>query len=157
MQPIWATSDCVPRSEALGTPRQQGLCSQFTHLWASADFLPALKHRGPPDGRGYVANPPICGPFLILSPCSEALGTPPDGRGYVANLPICTEYLVLFGLSVPLLRSLWGAVRNRQLYILRMYSKNCIFPQFSFFFFKELHVLLRKKLHDFTAKKNGTI
>ena len=41
---------------------------------------------------------------------------------------------MLCGLGVPSLRSLWGAVRNRQLYILRMYCKSCISFNFKFFF-----------------------
>ena len=40
---------------------------------------------GTPDGRGHVANPPSCVPFLILSPALKRWG-PLDGRGYVANL-----------------------------------------------------------------------
>ena len=28
---------------------------------------PTLKPRGPPDGGGYVANPPTCGPLLTFS------------------------------------------------------------------------------------------
>ena len=42
-----------------------------------------------------------------------------------------TEYLLLCGLGVPSVRSLWGAVRNPQLYILRTYCKSCI--SFNFF------------------------
>ena len=34
-----------------------------------------------------------------------------------------TEYFVVCGLGVPSLRSLWGAIRNRQLYILHTYCK----------------------------------
>ena len=41
-----------------------------------------------------------------------------------------TEYFVLCGLGVPSLRLLWGAVRNQQLYILRMYCKTSIFFKF---------------------------
>ena len=46
-----------------------------------------------------------------------------------SRLPICchTEYLVFCGLGVPSLRLLWGAVRNRQWYILCAYCKSCIF------------------------------
>ena len=44
------------------------------------------------------------------------------------------EYYVLCGPGVPSLRSLWGAIRNRQLYILRMYCKGCISFNFSIFF-----------------------
>ena len=88
---------------------------------------------------------------------------------------------MLCGLGVPSLRSLWGAVRNRQLYILRMYCKGWISFNFSIFFIiyttyskkKKLHNLpqklknsiffynsrdlqQKKKLHAFTAKKNYT-
>ena len=37
---------------------------------------PTLKHRNPPNGKGYVATLLTCGPMMILSPHSEALGTP---------------------------------------------------------------------------------
>ena len=37
---LWATSDFVPRFEASGTPRQQGVCSHWAHLWAISDFVP---------------------------------------------------------------------------------------------------------------------
>ena len=69
-----------------------------------------------------------------------------------------TEYYVLCGLGVPSLRSLWGAVRNRQLYILRMYCKGCISFIFQFFLrFTRLtakknitRIYRKKKLHDET-------
>ena len=54
---------------------------------------------------------------------------------------------MLYGLGVPLLRSLWGAVRNWQLYILRMYCKSCISFSFSIFL---------KQFARLTAKKNYT-
>ena len=41
---------------------------------------------------------------------------------------------MLCGPGVPSLRSLWGAIRNWQLYILRMYCKGCKFFNFSIFF-----------------------
>ena len=53
------------------------------------------------------------------------------------------EYYVLCGLGVPSLRSLWGAVRNRQLYILRMYCKGCMSFNFSIFFI--IYTTYRKK------------
>ena len=57
------------------------------------------------------------------------------------------------GLSVPSLR--WGAVRNRQLYILRMYCKSCISFNFSFFFYN-LHALpQKKKNHTHLPQKNA--
>ena len=61
------------------------------------------------------------------------------------------EYYVLCGLGVPSLRSLSGAVQNRQLYILRMYCKSCI--SFNFQFFHNLHDLPQKKFQAVTAKK----
>ena len=36
----------VPRSEALGTPRRQGLCSQSAHLWTTSDFVPCSEASG---------------------------------------------------------------------------------------------------------------
>ena len=42
---------------------------------------PVLRSVGDPlDGRGYVANPPTCGPLLTLPPRSQALGTPETTR-----------------------------------------------------------------------------
>ena len=64
------------------------------------------------------------------------------------------EYYVLCGPGVPLLRSLWGAIRNRQLYTLRMYCKGCISFNFSIFFI--IYTTYRKKnLHALTAKKKS--
>ena len=78
---------------------------------------------------------------------------------------------------VPLLRSLWGAVRNRKLFILRVYCKSCISFNFSIFsliymiyrqknitriyrkknnsnfFFIICMTYRKKKIHAFTAKK----
>ena len=53
-----------------------------------------------------------------------------------------TEYLVLCGLGVPSLRSLWGVVWNRQLYILRTCCKSCIF--LSIFFYSYTFLLQKK-------------
>ena len=56
------------------------------------------------------------------------------------------------GLGVPSLRLLWGALQNRQLYILHMDCKSCISLSFSIFFI--IYTTYRKKkLHAFTAKK----
>ena len=50
-------------------PKRHGLCSQSAHLWATTDFVPCSEALGTPlDGMGYVANLPTCGPLLILSP-----------------------------------------------------------------------------------------
>ena len=55
---------------------------------------------------------------------------------------------MLCGFGVPSLRSLWGAVRNRQLYILHMYCKSCI--SFNFFNFSLLiYTIYRKKIQFF--------
>ena len=68
-----------------------------------------------------------------------------------------TEYYVLCGPGVPSLRLLWGAIRNRQLYILHIYCKGWISFNFSIFFIiytiyrkKKLHAFTEKKLHDLT-------
>ena len=86
-------------------------------------------------------------------------GYPADASGQLERdqlfIDDMCKYYVLCGLGVPSLRSLWGAVRNRQLYILRMYCKGCISFNFSIFFI--IYTTYRKKkLHAFTAKKNYT-
>ena len=61
------------------------------------------------------------------------------------------EYYVFCGLGVPSLRSLWGDLRNGQLYILRIYCKGCISLNFSIF--SIIYTTYRKKkLHSLTAK-----
>ena len=60
---------------------------------------------------------------------------------------------MLCGLGVPSLRSLWGAVQNRQLYILRMYCKGWISFNFSIFFIIYTTYSKKKKLHDLQQKK----
>ena len=73
--PLWSTCDLVARFEALGTPRWQGLCSQTSHLWPIVDIVPRCEGSATPaDGRHYVANPPTCGPRLILLPSLKRLG-----------------------------------------------------------------------------------
>ena len=64
---------------------------------------------------------------------------------------------MLCGLGVPSLRSLWGAVRNRQLYILRMYCKGWISFNFSIFFIIYTTYSKKKKLHDLQQKKKNSI
>ena len=66
-----------------------------------------------------------------------------------------TEYYVLCGLGVPSLRSLWGAVRNRQLqYIAHVLPKLHFFQFFNFFLI--IYTTYRKKkLHALTAKKDS--
>ena len=103
---MWASSDFVPRSQAMGIPlgdmgyvatlptcrpppilspalkrwgppRGQGLCSHTAHLWASSDFVPGFEAVGIPlGGRGYVATLPTCGPSLMLSPALKRWGSP---------------------------------------------------------------------------------
>ena len=53
-----------------------------------------LKCWGSPDGSGYIAILPTCGPFLIVSYRSESIGDPLDGMGYVATRPICGPLLI---------------------------------------------------------------
>ena len=60
----------------------------------------------------------------------------------------------LGGLGVPSLRSLWGAVRNRQLYILRMCGKGCISFNFSIFFIIYTTYRKKKKYTPLPQKKN---
>ena len=67
------------------------------------------------------------------------------------------EYYVLCGPGVPSLRSLWGAIRNRQLYILRMYCKGCISFNFSIFFKVYMTYRTKKNFHALTAKRNNSI
>ena len=64
---------------------------------------------------------------------------------------------MLCGLGVPSLRSLWGAVRNRQLYTLRMYCKGWISFNFSIFFIIYTTYSKKKKLHDLQQKKKNSI
>ena len=64
---------------------------------------------------------------------------------------------MLCGLGVPSLRSLWGAVRNRQLYILRMYCKGWISFNFSIFFIIYTTYSKKKKITRLTAKKKNSI
>ena len=68
---------------------------------------------------------------------------------------MAAEYYVLCGPGVPSLRSLWGAIRNRQLYMLRMYCKGCISFNFSIFFI--IYTTYRKKkIAHIYRKKNYT-
>ena len=39
---LWATSDSLPRREALGTPKTAGVTSHPAHLWAKPNSLPPL-------------------------------------------------------------------------------------------------------------------
>ena len=60
---------------------------------------------------------------------------------------------MLCGLGVPSLRSLWGAVRNHQLYILRMYCKGCISFNFSIFFIIYMTYHKKKLTRPYRKKK----
>ena len=71
---LWATSDLALRRHAWRPPRSHGLCSPSAHLWAIAHVVPRRQ------GKGYVANPPTFGPFLILSPVVKRWG-PPRHKG----------------------------------------------------------------------------
>ena len=64
---------------------------------------------------------------------------------------------MLCGPGVPSLRSLWGAIRNRQLYILRMYCKGWISFNFSIFFIIYTTYSKKKKLHDLPQKLKNSI
>ena len=68
-----------PTLKYWGSPSRQGLCHQFAHLWATADFIPRSEPLGTPPsstGKCYVANLPICGPLLILFPALKRWGPP---------------------------------------------------------------------------------
>ena len=56
-----------PALKNWGTRSRQGLCSHPSQLWATSDFVPRAEALGTPGGRGYVATGPTCGPLLILS------------------------------------------------------------------------------------------
>ena len=85
----------LPIMKRWGRPKQQGLCSQSIHLWATSNFVPCSKALGtPPDGNNYVANLPTCGPHLILFPAVKRRG-PAMWYSYVANLPTCGPLLIL--------------------------------------------------------------
>ena len=60
---------------------------------------------------------------------------------------------MLCGLGVPSLWSLWGAVRNRQLYMVRMYCKSCKFFLNISIFFIIYTTYREKKIYAFTVKK----
>ena len=84
-----------PTMKRWARPKQQGLCSQSTHLWATSNFVPCSKALGTPlDGNNYVANLPTCGPHLILCLALKHWAPPPDGNNYVANLPTCGPLLI---------------------------------------------------------------
>ena len=51
---LWATSHCALRSEAVGTPRRQGLCSQLAHLSATCDSAPGSGAVGTPQEAGVM-------------------------------------------------------------------------------------------------------
>ena len=68
------------------------LCDQSAHPANSLNcaplliLSPVLKRRGALVGKGYVANPPICWPPLIMSPdVSQALKRPRVGVMYAIH------------------------------------------------------------------------
>ena len=63
---------------------------------------------------------------------------------------------MLCGLGVPALRSLWGAVQNRYLYILRMYCKSCISFNFLILIYN-LHGLPQKTITRHYRKKKDSV
>ena len=63
---------------------------------------------------------------------------------------------MLYGLGVPSLWSIWGAIRNRQSFIVRMCCKSCVSLNFSIFF-HYLHVPLQNnKITRIYCKKNDS-
>ena len=66
-----------PGLKRWGPPRQQELCSQSAHLWGNSNFVPRREEFGNPQTAGvYVANLPIYGPLLVLSPSLKRWGPP---------------------------------------------------------------------------------
>ena len=49
---LWATSDFVPRSEALRTPHTARVKWPIHHLWANSDFVPRSETLGTPHPAG---------------------------------------------------------------------------------------------------------
>ena len=76
-------------------PIRQGLCGPSAHLWASVDFVSRSTMLGTPDGRGYVANVPTCGPQLTWLPALKLRGAP-IRQGLCAHLPTTGPLLSLF-------------------------------------------------------------
>ena len=59
----------MPRFAALENPSAKGVMKPIRLLVGDNLILsPAVKQWEPPNGKGYVANLPTCGPILILSP-----------------------------------------------------------------------------------------
>ena len=98
------------------------------------------------NGGTSVGHGPVRTLFLGLILCLVQM-TPCETMLYWPSPNCRTERYALCGLGVPSLRSLWGAVRNGQLYILRMYCKSCIYFNFSNFFCDS---------HDLPQTKNYT-
>ena len=66
-----------PAMKRWGPPRRHGLCSHLAPLWATSDFVPRYEALGtPPSGRGYVATRPTFWPLQILSPALKCWGPP---------------------------------------------------------------------------------
>ena len=104
------------------------ICRSNIYTCKNASFLSHVRRSfldrwGPRNGRGYVANPPTCGPLPTLSVALKLWGSPRQGlcsqsahlwatasRGYVANSPTCGPLLTLF----PALKC-WGARRQEGL------------------------------------------
>ena len=64
-----------PALKRWGPPRRQGLCSHLAHLWATCDCAPRSEAVGtPPGGWGHVATLPTCGPPMTLPPALKRWG-----------------------------------------------------------------------------------
>ena len=76
-----------PALKRRGSPKRQGLCSHLAHLWATSDFVPRSEALGIPlGGRVYVATLPTSGLLLILSPALKPRGSPLGGKGLCSHL-----------------------------------------------------------------------
>ena len=77
---LWATCDCAPHSEEVGTPKRQGSCATLPTCGPPLILPPALKRAGP------RRREPLCSHLAHLWATSdlphryEALGTPQAAR-----------------------------------------------------------------------------
>ena len=76
-------------------PPWHGLCRQYVHLWVSLEFIPHCEAWVPPEGKVRVA-PCLFVCHFYFSPLVWRCWGAPDGSGYVANAPSCGPSVVLF-------------------------------------------------------------
>ena len=105
---LWATFDYSRRSEVVGPPKRQGISSRPAYLWAISNFAPRTAAVGTPQCvRGYAATWPTCGPLLILPSALKWLG-PPMQQG------LCSHVAHFWATSDPSRRSEEVGLPRRQ-------------------------------------------